>query len=69
MKAFGQAGVGIFSAPTVIEKEVQQQYNVEIIGRTEEIRESFYAISAERKLKHPAVVAVCHAARHDIFSG
>jgi LysR family transcriptional activator of nhaA len=68
MKAFGQAGVGVFSAPTVIEQEVQQQYSVEIIGRTEEIRESFYAISAERKLKHPAVLAVSHAARHNIFS-
>jgi len=63
MKAFGQAGVGVFSAPTVIEQEVQQQYNVKIIGRTSEIRECFYAITAERKLKHPAVVAVSHAAR------
>ena len=69
MKAFGQAGVGIFSAPTVIEQEVRRQYNVEIIGRTVDIRERFYAISAERKLKHPAVMAVSHAARHDIFSG
>jgi len=68
MKAFGQAGVGVFSAPTVIEQEIQQQYNVETIGRTNDIREHFYAISAERKLKHPAVVAVSHAARQDIFS-
>ncbi len=68
MKAFGQAGVGIFSAPTVIEQEVRRQYNVEIIGRTGEIQERFYAISAERKLKHPAVLAVSQAARQDIFS-
>jgi len=68
MKAFGQAGVGVFSAPTVIEQEIRQQYNVEIIGRTKDIRECFYAISAERKLKHPAVLAVSHAARHNIFS-
>ncbi len=67
MKAFGQAGVGIFSAPTVIEKEVQQQYSVEIIGRTDEVRECFYAISAERKLKHPAVLAVSRVARNTIF--
>ncbi len=67
MKAFGQAGVGIFSAPTVIEREVQQQYNVEIVGRTDEVRESFYAISAERKLKHPAVLAVSRVARNNIF--
>jgi len=63
MKAFGQAGVGIFSAPTVIEQEVQQQYDVRIIGRTLEIRECFYVITAERKLKHPAVLAVSQAAR------
>lgn len=69
MKAFGQAGVGIFSAPTVIEQEVRQQYNVEIIGHTADIRERFYAISAERKLKHPAVVAVSDAARRDFFNG
>ncbi len=67
MKAFGQAGVGIFSAPTVIEREVQQQYNVDIVGRTDEVRESFYAISAERKLKHPAVLAVSRVARNNIF--
>ncbi len=67
MKAFGQAGVGIFSAPTVIEKEVQQQYSVETIGRTGEVRECFYAISAERKLKHPAVLAVSRVARNNIF--
>ncbi len=68
MKAFGQAGVGIFSAPTVIEQEVRQQYNVDTIGYTADICERFYAISAERKLKHPAVVAVSQAARQDIFS-
>ena len=68
MKAFGQAGVGIFSAPTVIEQEVRRQYNVEIIGRTLDIRERFYAISVERKLKHPAVVAVSHGARQSVFS-
>ena len=68
MKAFGQAGIGVFSAPTIIEQEICQQYSVEIIGQTDDIREHFYAISAERKLKHPAVIAVSQAARQDIFS-
>ncbi|TPW18091.1 MAG: LysR family transcriptional regulator [Halothiobacillaceae bacterium] len=67
MKAFGQAGVGLFTAPTVIKKEVIRQYEVEEIGAAEEIKEQFYAISAERKLKHPAVVAVCDAARQRLF--
>jgi LysR family transcriptional activator of nhaA len=63
MKAFGQAGAGVFAAPTVIEAEVAQQYGVRLVGRTTRVRERFYAISAERRLKHPAVVAVSHAAR------
>lgn len=63
MKAFGQAGVGAFIAPRLIESEVTRQYDVQPIGRTNEVRERFYAISAERKLRHPAVVAVTHAAR------
>lgn len=68
MSAFGQAGVGIFIAPDVIEQEVTRQYDVEPIGRTDRVRERFYAISAERRLRHPAVVAVSNAARLEIFT-
>ncbi len=68
-KAFGQAGVGIFAAPTVIEQEIIRQYQVKPVGRTDKIRQQFYAISAERRLKHPAVVAVSHVARTNIFPG
>ena len=63
MKAFGRAGVGVFIAPTVITAEVQQQYDVVAIGHTDEVRDRFYAISVERKITHPAVVAVTEAAR------
>jgi LysR family transcriptional activator of nhaA len=68
LKVFGQAGVGLFVVPTVVENEVRKQYNVRLVGRLEEVRERFYAISVERKLKHPAVVAVCDAARQRLFS-
>lgn len=68
MKAFGQAGAGVFVAPSVIEREVMRQYDVQPVGRTDEVRERFYAISAERKLRHPAVVAVNDAARLELFS-
>lgn len=68
MKAFGQAGVGAFVAPDAIEREVVRQYDVRTIGRIDEVRERFYAISAERKLRHPAVVAVNDAARLELFS-
>jgi LysR family transcriptional activator of nhaA len=67
VKEFGQAGAGIFAAPSVIESEICKQYNVRIVGQTDEIRERFYAISVERKLKHPAVVAICEVAREKLF--
>ena len=68
MATFGQAGVGAFAAPTAIEKEIRSQYRVVPIGRVESIVERFFAISAERKLKHPAVVAICDAAREKLFA-
>lgn len=67
MKAFGQAGVGIFPAPTVIAEQVMRQYDVVDIGSTGEVVEQFYAISVERKLTHPAVVAISRAARQGLF--
>jgi LysR family transcriptional activator of nhaA len=63
MKVFGQAGSGIFVAPTAIAQEVTKQYGVQIIGSTNEVREQFYAISVERKISHPAVVAITETAR------
>ena len=68
MKAFGQAGVGVFAAPTVIEAAVRKQYGVRVVGRAQEVRERFYAISVERRLKHPAVVAISETARGETFS-
>lgn len=67
LKVFGQAGIGLFVAPTAVEDEVRKQYGVRLVGRLEEIRERFYAISVERKLKHPAVVAISDAARQELF--
>ena len=63
LKVFGQAGAGLFAVPGVIEKEVCRQYGVRVIGRVESMKERFYAISVERKVKHPAVVAIAAAAR------
>ena len=68
MKVFGEDGAGVFAAPQPIEGEIKRMYRVIPIGITEDVRERFYAISAERKFKHPAVVGICDAARHDIFS-
>jgi len=67
LKVFGQAGHGLFPAPTVIETEVRRQYGVRLIGRLETVCERYYAISVERKLKHPAVVAISEAAQQKLF--
>ena len=67
LKVFGSSGMGIFAIPSVVEKEVQRQYHVRLVGRVESIRERFYVISAERRLKHPAVVAITNAARQKLF--
>jgi LysR family transcriptional activator of nhaA len=69
MTAFGRAGTGIFPAPTAIEDEIEAQYGVRVVGRLPEVRERFYAVSAERKIKNPMVSAITSAARRRIFEG
>ncbi|MGB0716014.1 MAG: transcriptional activator NhaR [Phycisphaerae bacterium] len=67
-KVFGQAGRGLFAAPSVIEKEICRQYDVSVVGRIEDIREQFYAISMERKVRHPGVLVLTQAARTKMFA-
>ena len=67
LKAFGEAGAGLFAAPTVIEAEIGRMYRMAVVGRTDDIEEHFYAISAERRLKHPSVVLITDTARVDLF--
>jgi LysR family transcriptional activator of nhaA len=67
LKVFGQAGMGLFPASSVIAKEVERQYGVQPIGKLDGLRERFYAISVERKLKHPAVIAISQEARQKLF--
>jgi len=68
LKAFGQEGVGIFAVPSVILDEVGRQYGVTPIGLAEGIVERFYAISLERKIRHPAVDTICQSARAKTFA-
>jgi LysR family transcriptional activator of nhaA len=67
MTAFGREGRGVFMAPTVMEAEVQAQFGVDVIGRTEELLEEFFAVSVERRITHPCVVAITDAARGQLF--
>jgi LysR family transcriptional activator of nhaA len=67
LKVFGEKGTGVFVVRTAVEEETRRHYKVSLVGRVESIRERFYAISVERKLKHPAVVAITDAARKELF--
>ncbi|WP_420474648.1 transcriptional activator NhaR [Noviherbaspirillum sp. ST9] len=63
LKEFGEAGTGVFCMPSVVAAQIKRQYGVVEVGRTTEVMEQFYAISVERRLSHPAVVAISSAAR------
>jgi LysR family transcriptional activator of nhaA len=63
MSAFGQAGAGVFPVPLTTVQEAMRQHEVVTLGQTLDIRERFFAISVERRLSHPAVLAVSEAAR------
>ncbi len=63
LKSFGQDGHGVFVAPTVIADEVRAHYGVERVGATNEVRERFYAVTTERRLKHPVILAIRDRAR------
>lgn len=67
LKVFGQEGHGLFVTPTAIEEDVCKQYSVKVVGRLPEIVERFYAISVEKRLKHPAVVKISDFARENLF--
>ncbi len=69
LKTFGQGGAGVFAVPTAIEPETARQYGAAVIGRLDGIRLRYFAISVERRLKHPAVVAVSEAAHELLSSG
>jgi LysR family transcriptional activator of nhaA len=67
LKVFGQAGRGIFPAPDVVAGEVQRQYQVKPVGPVPDVRERFYALTVQRRLEHPAVIAIIDRARRELF--
>ncbi len=68
MKAFGREGRGVFMSPSVVDAETMAQYGVDRLGSSDEMVEDFYAISVERRIKHPCVAAITHSARLDLFA-
>jgi LysR family transcriptional activator of nhaA len=67
MKACGERGSGIFTSPHAVEQDVLDKYGVVPIGHTDELAERYYLISAERRIKHPAVSVITETARKELF--
>lgn len=63
MRAFGLHGRGLFPVRAALKAEVEESHAVELIGRLEGVRESYYAISVERRVRHPAMAALIESAR------
>jgi len=68
LKAFAAEGMGAMFVPTVIAKVVSRRYDLDIVQEIDVLRERYYAISAERRLVHPGVVAIRTAARDALFA-
>lgn len=67
MKQFGRKGAGLFAGPTPLEDDICRDHHVKVVGRTGDVRVRFYAITVERRIKHPAVQALVDAARGTLF--
>lgn len=67
-EVFAHAGVGVFAAPTILEQRLKRQFSIQVVGRVSSIREQYFAISTERKIKHPAVAAITEGARKKLFA-
>ncbi len=61
LNTFGRSGLGLFPAPSALALDVEQQFGAVPVGELPQVREQFYAISNERKIKHPAVEAILSA--------
>ncbi len=68
LQVLGQQGLGLFAAPAVVESQIRKSYGVRVVARLKEVKARFYAISVERRLKHPGVIAICEKARKELFS-
>jgi LysR family transcriptional activator of nhaA len=63
LQSFGAVGIGVFPATLAIAAEVERMYEARRIGVAEGIKERYFAVSPERRLKHPAVLRITAAAR------
>jgi LysR family transcriptional regulator, transcriptional activator of nhaA len=62
LKTFGAGGMGVFPAPELVHEDLVQRYGVQRIGHSEGVDEHFYAIAADKKIKHPLVLLLMRGA-------
>ena len=67
-KEFGRRGAGIFVGPSVLSNEIEKQLNVRTLGVAADVIDEFFAISVERRVTHPCVVAITQSARNELFA-
>lgn len=67
MKVFAESGAGFVPAPLAVEDDICAQFELHRACIIPKAREQFYAITVERKLRHPAVVAISEIARQELF--
>ena len=68
LRVFGNAGTGVFPVPSILERQFRDEYGVCRIGSVKGVKGRFYAVTVERKIQHPAVVAICESARKVLFA-
>lgn len=67
-KAFGQAGKGIFPGSSIMKTEICRQYQVEMVGDADHVKQRFYAHTVDRRIKHQSVLAISEFAKQRTFS-
>ena len=68
LRVFGQKGTGVYPAPRIFEKNLERHYGLAPIGLAKGVKARFYAISVEKKVRHPAVAAIYEGARRSLFT-
>ncbi len=68
LKTFGRNGLGMFPAPAALKDDILEQFNAVPVGELTQVREQYFAISTELKIRHPAVEAILSAPHSGIFN-
>lgn len=67
LTTFGRSGLGMFPAPLALATDIREQFNAIPVGELADVREYYYAVSAELKIRHPAVEAILSAPHTGVF--